>query len=211
MQTTDLIEQLAADLRPVPVRAAAMRIGVGLLVGAALSVAAVLLTMRVDVRAAVQTPALWIKWAYGLSTLSIALALCLRFARPEHASGRLVFALAAPLLIISAAALAQLSATPRAEWAHQWLGHSALMCPWLILGLAIPLFAGVLWAFRKFAPTQPRVAGFVSGALSGAAASVVYALACDETGVAFVATWYTLGMLLPAAAGALLGPRVLRW
>jgi hypothetical protein len=27
----------------------------------------------------------------------------------------------------------------------------------------------------------------------------------------FIGFWYVIGMLIPAAAGALLGPRVLRW
>jgi hypothetical protein len=211
MQTSDLIAQLAGDLRPVPARAAVRRISLGLLMGAAASLCALLLTMGTDVREAVQTSAFWIKWGYGFSTLSIALWLCLRLARPEPASGSLLLALAAPSLVIAVLAVAQLSAAPRGEWLHLWLGRSALVCPWLILGLSVPLFMGVLWAFRKFAPAQPRLAGFASGALAGAAAAVVYALRCDETAVAFIATWYTIGMLLSAIAGALIGPRVLRW
>jgi hypothetical protein len=211
MQTTDLIDRLATDLQPVSVRAALARIWAGLLIGAGLSTLALLLTMGTDIRQAVGTAAFWIKWAYGLSTMSIALGLCLRLARPEHASGRFLLTLAIPPLVLAVLALAELSATPRAEWLHQWVGKSALMCPWLILGLSIPLFVGILWSFRRFAPTQPRLAGFASGALAGAAAAVVYALRCDESAVAFIATWYTIGMLLPAVAGALVGPRVLRW
>ncbi|MFY8018220.1 MAG: NrsF family protein, partial [Inhella sp.] len=38
-----------------------------------------------------------------------------------------------------------------------------------------------------------------------------YALACTELAVSFVAAWYTVGMLMTGALGALLGPRVLRW
>jgi hypothetical protein len=39
----------------------------------------------------------------------------------------------------------------------------------------------------------------------------VYCLHCPETEPAFIATWYSLGALLTTAAGALLGPVVLRW
>jgi len=42
-------------------------------------------------------------------------------------------------------------------------------------------------------------------------AAVVYAVHCTESAAAFVATWYTFGMLLPALLGLLIGPRVLRW
>ena len=38
-----------------------------------------------------------------------------------------------------------------------------------------------------------------------------YTLHCPELAPAFVAVWYVLGMLIPAAAGALLAPRLLRW
>jgi hypothetical protein len=38
-----------------------------------------------------------------------------------------------------------------------------------------------------------------------------YALACAEPSPAFVAAWYTLGILATGALGAALGPRVLRW
>ncbi|HWT72548.1 MAG TPA: NrsF family protein, partial [Oxalicibacterium sp.] len=38
-----------------------------------------------------------------------------------------------------------------------------------------------------------------------------YCLHCPELAAPFVGFWYVLGMLIPTAAGALLGPRVLRW
>ena len=50
-----------------------------------------------------------------------------------------------------------------------------------------------------------------AGLLAGSAAAVVYALHCEETAPAFVATWYSAGMFLPALLGLIIGPRVLRW
>jgi hypothetical protein len=38
-----------------------------------------------------------------------------------------------------------------------------------------------------------------------------YALACPEASPAFVAVWYSLGVLLTGLLGAALGPRLLRW
>ena len=49
------------------------------------------------------------------------------------------------------------------------------------------------------------------GLLAGAVGAFGYAFACEEASPAFVAAWYTLGMLMAGALGALLGPRVLRW
>jgi hypothetical protein len=39
----------------------------------------------------------------------------------------------------------------------------------------------------------------------------VYCLHCPEMSPAFVGFWYLLGMLVPTAMGAVLGPRVLAW
>jgi hypothetical protein len=211
MQTSDLIDRLATDLRPLPTRAALVRIAAGLLVGGLVALAGILLGLGTDLADAVFTSAFWMKWAYGFALAGIALWLCLRLARPEHASGRLLFALAVPFVVLGVVAIVELATAPAGERLHVWLGRSAPVCPWLIGSLAIPLFLGVLWAFRKFAPTQPRLAGFSAGALSGAVAAVLYSIHCNETAAAFVATWYSIGILLPAIVGLVIGPRVLRW
>jgi hypothetical protein len=38
-----------------------------------------------------------------------------------------------------------------------------------------------------------------------------YTLPCPELAAPFLGIWYLLGMLIPTAFGAWLGPRVLRW
>jgi hypothetical protein len=58
---------------------------------------------------------------------------------------------------------------------------------------------------------QRKRVGAAAGLLSGAAASLVYALHCPELGAPFLVLWYPLGMLIPAAAGAIAGPALLRW
>jgi hypothetical protein len=211
MRTNDLIARLTADLKPVPVGAALKRLGIGLAAGAVVALVGLLLALGTDLSDAVHTSALWMKWGYGFAVSGIALWLCLRLARPERVSGRLLLVLAIPALVLAAWALQELAITPADTRVRVWLGKSAPLCPWMIGALSVPLFAGVLWAFRRFAPTHPRLAGLSSGALSGAVAVLLYAIHCSETAVSFVATWYTLGMLLPAAAGVIIGPRLLRW
>ena len=46
---------------------------------------------------------------------------------------------------------------------------------------------------------------------AGAAAAFAYAFHCPEMQAPFLAVWYVLGMLIPAAVGAALGQRMLRW
>jgi RNA polymerase sigma-70 factor (ECF subfamily) len=54
-------------------------------------------------------------------------------------------------------------------------------------------------------------AGAVAGLLSGAVGALIYCLHCPELAAPFIGFWYLLGILIPTAAGALFGPRLLRW
>jgi len=91
------------------------------------------------------------------------------------------------------------------------LGQTWTVCPGLIALLSLPVLVGTLWAMKGLAPTQPILAGAAAGLLAGAVATAVYALHCPEMAAPFLATWYLAGMLIPTVAGALLGPRLLRW
>ncbi len=75
----------------------------------------------------------------------------------------------------------------------------------------MPALAVLLHAMRGLAATRPVAAGRVAGLLAGAIGTLVYCLRCPETAVPFWALWYLVGMGVPALAGGLLGPRVLRW
>ena len=97
------------------------------------------------------------------------------------------------------------------DWLKMWLGRSWKLCPWLVLMLAGPIFIGLLWSFRKLAPTRLRAAGAAAGFAAGAWAATLYCLHCPEVSAIFVLTWYTLGIALATGAGALIGPRFLRW
>jgi len=50
-----------------------------------------------------------------------------------------------------------------------------------------------------------------AGLLSGAGGALVYALYCTEMAAPFIGIWYLLGMLIPTALGAMIGPRLLLW
>ena len=104
-----------------------------------------------------------------------------------------------------------LANTPAGERAAAILGQTWRVCPFAIAMLSVPAFIAIFWALRGLAPTRLRLAGAMGGLLSGAVATLVYCLHCPEMGVAFWGVWYVLGMLVPTAIGALLGPRLLRW
>jgi hypothetical protein len=110
--------------------------------------------------------------------------------------------------ILAAAAwmLAPAQDRPALLWGHSWVACS------LTIGLiSVPTFISSLAALKDLAPTQPAWAGAAAGVMAGGVGAAVYALHCDETSAVFVAVWYVAGMLLPACAGALIAPRLLRW
>ncbi len=214
MNTERLIEQLSRDVRPVRRHGVARRLALGLICGAAVSTALLLLWMgpRPDLASAMRGGVFWMKWGYTISIALVAALATIRLARPDDAGGaRWLWLLAVPVLLLAGAGAAELLRTPQGMWLSMWLGHSWKSCPWRVLLLAIPIFVGLLWAFRRLAPTRLRTAGATAGLAAGAFAATVYCLHCPEVSALFVLTWYSLGILLAAGLGALLGPRLLRW
>jgi hypothetical protein len=77
--------------------------------------------------------------------------------------------------------------------------------------MALPIFAAALLVLKSMAPTRPALAGAAAGGLAGGVGAAVYALHCVELTAPFLAVWYVSGIALPVLAGAVLGPRLLRW
>jgi hypothetical protein len=94
---------------------------------------------------------------------------------------------------------------------HLLMGHSAMVCPWLIVALSLPIFAGTFWSLQPLAPTRPVFAGAVAGFASGALGAWIYAFRCDETAAPFLLVFFTFGMAVVGLAGALVARRLLRW
>ncbi len=154
----------------------------------------------------------WMKLVYT-GTLAVAAGwLAARAARPVARTTRPAQAvLSVVLLMAGVGAAALVFDTAPGNRMHAMMGNTALQCPWLVLGLSLPALGLSFWAMHGLAPTQPRMAGFAAGLLSGALGAFGYSLACPEASVTFVAIWYTLGVALTGALGAILGPRMLRW
>lgn len=213
MNTDQLIEQLSLNVPVVRRHTIGRRIVIGLACGALASILAVVswLGVRPDLGDAMLGSAFWIKWSYTFSLSLVAVAATIRLARPDVGSMRWLWVLAVPVLLLAGIGVAELLRAPQAMWLSMWLGHSWKVCPWLVLTLAGPIFVGLLWSFRHLAPTRLRAAGAAAGLASGAFAATVYCIHCPEVSAVFVLTWYSLGILLAAAVGAALGPRLLRW
>jgi hypothetical protein len=213
MQTEDLVAILATRVNAVDPRAAVRRyagaVVAGVLVAAGLMAA--LLGINAKLAWTLAVPMGWIKFAFVGWLFVGALRTTLRLGRPGISVAGMPGALVAPVLGMWILAAVVLGGTPPTRWRELVLGQTAAVCPFLITLLAAPVFFGGLWALRGLAPTRLRLAGASAGLLAGAAGACVYALHCPELAAPFLGTWYVLGMAIPTALGALIGPRVLRW
>jgi hypothetical protein len=213
MNTDDLIRSLAQDVPTVPRGAVGRRIGLGILAGALVTIVLIVagLGLRPDLGLAMRGYSFWMKWIYTASLGAGALVMVARLARPDTVRLRWLWVIAVPVLLLAAIGMTEMAHAPPGDWLAMWLGQSWKVCPWIVLLLSAPIFIGLLWSFRHLAPTRLRTAGATAGLASGACAATLYCLHCPEVSAIFVLTWYTLGIALAAAVGALLGPRLLRW
>jgi len=213
MNTDQLIESLGANVPRVTRHALARRVGFGIAAGGVVTLALVItvLGIRPDLRVAMHGFTFWMKWTYT-TTLGLGAAYAVtRLGRPIPGSLRGLWFLTLPVLLLAVIGCTELARTAPEQWLALWLGRSWKVCPWLVLTLAAPIYLGLVWSFRKLAPTRLRVAGATAGLTAGAWAATLYCLHCPETSALFVLTWYTLGIFLATVAGALAGPRLLRW
>ena len=213
MQTEELIQSLAKDARAVSRHAVGGRIALGILAGGAIALVLIgtILGIRPDLDTAIHGFSFWMKWGYAASLGIGAVGVTISLARPDGTRLRRSWLLTVPVLLLAGIGIAELAQTPPGDWLAMWLGHSWRSCPWLILLLALPIFIGLLWSFRRLAPTRLRTAGAGAGFTAGAWSATLYCLHCPEVSAVFVLTWYSLGIALAAAIGAVVGPRLLRW
>jgi hypothetical protein len=213
MNTDDLIASLSSDVPRVRRGAVGRRILFGLIAGGVLSIALVVVWMgvRPDLGQAMHGFPFWMKWTYTFSLAIAALVMAAQLARPDTRHLRGLWLIAIPVLLLASVGAMELIRTPPGEWLRMWLSYSWMQCPWRVLALAMPIFIGLLWSFRRLAPTRLRAAGATAGLAAGAFAATVYCLHCPEVSAIFVLTWYSLGILLATGLGALLGPRLMRW
>ncbi len=213
MKTDDLISALATDL---PARAAG-RLRRGLLAAmtaaalAALVGVALWLGFRPDLAEAATGPIFWSKAAYTVAIAVGAVWLVDRSGRPGADIRAPLILLGAVLLTGTGLAVVELLTTPAGERMVTLMGRSAGVCPLnitLLAGLGAPF---VVLATRRFAPERPGLTGAAAGLVAAGIAASLYGLHCPERTAAFVAGWYSLGMAIPALAGAVVGRLIWRW
>ena len=213
MKTDDLIGLLSNQVTRVDRTAVARRFAAALLLGAlgSLILMGVVFGVRHDMSTVARTAIFWAKLAYPLAIAIGAMLAVMRLGRPGARAGYSWALIALPFVAVWLASLFVLDGAAPDARLSLVLGRTWRTCPLNILLLSTPTFPAVFWAVKSLAPTQLRLAGAVAGLLASSIATIVYCLHCPEMSPAFWSVWYAIGMLMPAAIGAWLGPKLLRW
>lgn len=213
MRTKDLIDVLGRSARPVDRSTVARRFAMALLIGGAFAVciSIALLGTRPDLATARAAGFIVAKVGFGAAIFSLASLYLVRIARPGG-EGRVSLLLTmAPFLAAVCLAAAVLAGAPAAHWNRMVMGQEWVECLVSIPLIAIVPFSVVIWAVRRAAPTDLAGAGAFAGLVAGSISAMAYALHCTDDSLPFVAVWYGGTIALCTLAGALLGPRLLRW
>lgn len=213
MKTDDLIAGLALDLPPAPAGRLERRLVMFMLPAITVVLAGVIgwLGLRPDLGAAVAGPTFWAKAAYTVSLGAAGFWLLNRLGRPGASARAPAILLAVILAVVAGIAGLELIAAAPGDRMAMMLGRSARVCPTNILVLSALAAPFIFFAARRFAPVRPAAAGAAAGLLTACLAATLYGLHCPEHTAAFVAIWYSLGLGLAAAGGALIGRFAFRW
>jgi hypothetical protein len=213
MRTDELIAALAHGLEPVPPHAARRRLGAAFAAGALLAGLGMLtlLGMNPELGAYSRRAMFWVKVGVPAGVAVVGMLALERLARPGVSLGGLAFGLFMPFALVWLLGVAALLRAAPGTRGELLLGATWFYCPFYVAVLALPAFAGALWGLRSLAPTRLRLAGAMAGLAAGAVGAWAYALHCPELAAPFIATWYVIGMGVPAVVGAVVGPRLLRW
>jgi hypothetical protein len=212
MRTDDLIADLSGRLEPVAPGALTRMLGLAVLLGLAGSAIMMLSTlgMRHDFARAITSFGMWTKLIYTFAIAVFGFWLVQRAGRPGADMAQPARILVLPVLVIALLAVAQLTA-PGADMRVLVMGHSSRVCAFLVTLTALPTLAATFWALRRMAPTRLTLAGVGAGLFAGAAGAFVYSFHCTEGSAPFIGIWYSLGIVLTAGIGGLLGRSLLRW
>lgn len=211
MQTDDLITLLAKDAK-VRTRFGQLFL-IALAIGVVISAGLLLSTygIRGNMDEAIRTPRVAFKLGLTLLLAITATRLAFRVGKPGIALRPAALSLTLPLLILLTGIAVELVILPQDAWGTSLKGLHWSFCLVFVPTLAIAPLAAILYSVRQGAPENPGIAGAVAGLSAGSIAAAIYAWHCPDDSPLFVATWYTVAILLVTVVGFLVGRRVLRW
>jgi hypothetical protein len=213
MKTEDLVSLLSTGAEAVDLRLPSRRWLLALAGGALIAflLTAGLLKLNPALWHETSKPMFWVRESYCAVLGVLGFITVVRLARPGLQLGLVPMGIPVALIAMWVLAIVTLVAASPQNRARLILGHTAGVCPFMIALVAAPLLVALLWVMRSLAPTRLRWAGAASGFAAGSIGALIYTLHCPELAAPFLGIWYLIGMLIPTAIGAWLGPSLLRW
>jgi hypothetical protein len=213
MKTENLIQALTIDAA-TPAVPLGRTLGTWLLPGVAIAIGFYFAALGLRphlLSLAADDPRIFFKIGLMVLLTCLAAPLTLRLVKPGAKLRSVSLALIIVPALLVLAILFEVFTISEADWGHRLIGHNAMFCLKSIPLLALAPFCALLFALRDGAPSRPALAGAAAGLLAGAIGATLYATHCPDDSPFFVATWYSIGIAIVTAAGALIGARVLRW
>jgi len=213
MKTDDLIDMLGTNVERIDRKSMFRTIGAAIGVGALVSVIITLVALgfRGDPITTRATTFLLGKLVFTVLTVVLATVILTRMARPGGERRVSVVWIVSPFAAIVVLAAISLASASSEHWQRMIVGDQWLECLLSIPVIAVVPFATIIWVLRQMAPTDLVRAGAAGGLLAGAVSATGYALHCMDDSLPFIALWYGGTIALCTLAGALLGPKLLRW
>lgn len=213
MKTDKLIDVLSTNLEPVDPHKVTRNVVIAIFCGLAVAVGVGILALGVrwDFQDPNASRFLMMKLAFGTAVVILGSTFLIRHARPGGEFRSWSALAGVPLLVAFALAAWTLTSAPSAHWEKMVLGDKWLECLVSIPIIAVIPFAVIMLAFRLAAPTNLVRTGALAGLVAGGISSLAYALHCTDDSLPFVAAWYGGTIVICTIAGALMGPRLLRW
>lgn len=149
--------------------------------------------------------------AFTLGLVALGVPYLIGSARPGRTSRKPLVLIGLMYLALFAAGLIAFVLTPHTDWSGMAFGPQWSACLICIPLFAFPPFLALVLAMRKEAPTDLRMTGAIIGLVAGSLGAAAFALHHSGSSLLFITLWYGGSILLCAAIGALLGPRLLRW
>jgi len=213
MTTAQLVALLASEAGPVHRERCTRKLAIALGTGGLIAFSCAALIGHVSIRNSILSnpSGFALKSLYALSIALPALLSLSAHSRPgaERPPVRLPVALA--VAIVGIASIAHSAGYPLARWPQLLSDFRPATCALAIVACSVPAFIALILALRTLAPTRLRTTGGLAGLAAGSVGSAVYALICTDNSPAHVFIWHSLGIILVAAAGWVMGPRLLRW
>ena len=212
MKTSQLIDALAADPTPRNM-GLGVRFCLALAAGAAASACLFMAIAgpRANFVISLQSLRFDLKFIDTIALTLPAALLGWRLLRPDARMEGFGLAFVAPVLLLGAGVVGELTLVPQDLWGTRLVGTNSVHCLTIIPLLSIAPLAALLFVMRAGAPQNPQLAGALAGLAAAGIAATLYAANCPDDSPLFVASWYPLATLIVAAVGAFAGDRLLRW